>query len=59
MIETGHELSELASDLVTMPQTLVNVRVREKRPVAEVPLIAAAIARVEAAQGGRGRLLVR
>ena len=59
MAETGRELSDLAGELVTFPQTLVNVRVREKKDVATVPEIAAAVARVEAALDGRGRLLVR
>jgi phosphoglucosamine mutase len=59
MAETRRELADLVSELVTFPQTLVNVRVRDKRPVDSVPEIAAAMARVEAAQGGRGRLLVR
>ncbi|HSG00992.1 MAG TPA: phosphoglucosamine mutase [Vicinamibacterales bacterium] len=59
MSRTGRELSELAAELVTYPQTLVNVRVREKVPVASVPEIQSAIARVEAAQGGQGRVLVR
>lgn len=59
MSRTGRELSELAAELVTYPQTLVNVRVREKLPVASVPEIQSAIARVEAAQGGKGRVLVR
>ncbi len=59
MAETGRELADLAGDLVTFPQTLVNVRVREKTPVAEVPEIQAAIGRVEAALEGRGRVLVR
>ncbi|HEX7778795.1 MAG TPA: phosphoglucosamine mutase [Vicinamibacterales bacterium] len=59
MAETGKELAELASGLVTLPQTLVNVRVREKRPTETVPEIQAAIARVEAAVAGRGRVLVR
>ena len=31
MAETGRELGDLAGELVTFPQTLVNVRVREKR----------------------------
>src|SRR5688572_32956427 len=31
MAETGRELADLASELVTFPQVLVNVRVREKR----------------------------
>jgi len=44
---------------VTFPQTLVNVRVREKPPIETVPAIGAAIARVAAAQDGRGRVLVR
>lgn len=59
MAETGKELAELASALVTYPQTLVNVRVRARTPVADVPEIAAAIARVEAALDGHGRVLVR
>jgi phosphoglucosamine mutase len=59
MAETGRELSDLAGDLVTYPQTLVNVRVREKRDVYEVPAIAEAIRRVEDALDGNGRLLVR
>ena len=59
MAETGKDLAELASGLVTFPQTLVNVRVREKRPTETVPEIQAAVARVEAALTGRGRVLVR
>jgi len=59
MVRTGRELAELAGELVTYPQTLVNVRVREKVPVASVPEIQASIARVESALGGRGRVLVR
>ncbi|MEZ5317727.1 MAG: phosphoglucosamine mutase [Vicinamibacterales bacterium] len=59
MAETGRDLSDLADALVTYPQTLVNVRVRHKTPVAEVPEIRAAIADVEAALAGRGRVLVR
>jgi phosphoglucosamine mutase len=59
MVETKRELADLARDLVTYPQTLVNVRVREKRPVEDEPVVAAAIRRVEAALNGNGRLLVR
>jgi len=59
MAESGRELGDLASDLRTFPQTLVNVRVRDKRPVADVPAIREAISRVEAALAGRGRVLVR
>lgn len=56
---TGASLSSLASALVAYPQTLVNVRVRERREVRAVPAVAAAIDRVEARLAGRGRLLVR
>jgi len=59
MATTGRDLHDLAGELQTFPQTLVNVRVREKMPVAAVPEIQAAIARVEAALDGRGRVLVR
>jgi phosphoglucosamine mutase len=59
MAETGRELADLAADLVAYPQTLVNVRVREKVDVTTVPAVMAAMDRVERALGGRGRLLVR
>jgi phosphoglucosamine mutase len=56
---TGRTLSDLASDLTSYPQVLLNVHVREKVDLASVPAIAAAIARVEARVAGHGRLLVR
>jgi phosphoglucosamine mutase len=59
MAESGRELHDLAADLVTFPQTLVNVRVREKVDVTTVPAVAEAMKRVEQALAGRGRLLVR
>jgi phosphoglucosamine mutase len=59
MADTGRELADLAGELVTYPQVLVNVRVREKKDLASVPAIAAAMARVERELDGAGRLLVR
>jgi len=56
---TGRSLAELSSDLVSYPQVLLNVRVRERRDLNTVPAIAAAIARVEARVQGQGRVLVR
>jgi phosphoglucosamine mutase len=56
---TGRSLADLAGDLVSYPQVLLNVRVREKLDLASVPAVAAAIARVEARVAGQGRLLVR
>jgi len=59
MAETGRELGDLASDLVTYPQVLVNIRVREKRDLRSVPAIAEALDRIEGRLAGGGRLLVR
>ncbi len=56
---TGRTLADLAGDLTTYPQVLLNVRVREKKDLRSVPPIAAAIARVESRVAGQGRLLVR
>jgi phosphoglucosamine mutase len=57
--DTGRELSDLASQLVTYPQVLVNVRVKQKRELHSVPAIASIMDRVEARLGNEGRLLVR
>jgi phosphoglucosamine mutase len=59
MADTGRELSELAAQLVTYPQVLVNVRVKEKKDLRGVPAVAAAMDRVEQRLAGHGRLLVR
>ena len=59
MAESGRELADLASELVTYPQVLVNVRVRAKQDLAAVPPIAKAMAQVEQRLAGEGRLLVR
>jgi phosphoglucosamine mutase len=59
MNATGKELSELAGALVTYPQILVNVRVRERADYMKVAGIADAIARVEARVNGQGRVLIR
>lgn len=59
MADTGRELADLAGELVTYPQTLVNVRVREKKDLSLVTPVAEAVASVEARLAGHGRLLVR
>ena len=56
---TGRSLAELADDLVTYPQVLLNVRVRERVDLQSVPAIAQTIQRVEARIADHGRLLVR
>jgi len=57
--QAGKGLDELTADLKVYPQRLVNVRVREKKALTEVPLIAQEIKRVEDAFAGTGRVLVR
>jgi phosphoglucosamine mutase len=62
MARTGRTLADLASDLTSFPQVLLNVRVRERVDLQTVPAVAAVIAEVEsrvARQGGQGRLLIR
>ena len=59
MAASGRELADLADDLTTYPQVLLNVRVREKANLASIPQVAAVMARVEDRLGGNGRLLVR
>jgi phosphoglucosamine mutase len=59
MAETGRPLADLAGELRTFPQVLLNLRVREKRDWMTIPAAARAVADVEARLAGRGRLLVR
>jgi phosphoglucosamine mutase len=59
MAETGRELADLASELVTFPQVLTNVTVRERKDLLSVPEIKAAMELVEERLAGQGRLLVR
>ena len=59
MQRTGKRLSELASLVETYPQVLLNVEVREKRPIEEVAPVVSAMEKVETELGDRGRLLVR
>jgi phosphoglucosamine mutase len=55
----GMGLDELTADLRVYPQKLVNVRVREKKSLADVPSVAREIQHVETAFAGTGRVLVR
>jgi phosphoglucosamine mutase len=52
-------LAQLTADLKTFPQIIVNVRVREKRPLDSIPAVAAAIAAAEAALADTGRVVIR
>lgn len=52
-------LDELSAELTVFPQLLVNIRVREKRPLDELPGVAEEIRACESALDGSGRVLVR
>src|SRR5262249_58873273 len=55
----GGRVADLAADLVSYPQVLLNVRVREKADLTTIPSVAAVIGHVEGRVAGQGRLLVR
>jgi phosphoglucosamine mutase len=59
MQEMGAKLDSLTGGFTRYPQVLVNVRVREKRPFAEVESVARAARETEAQLGDSGRLLLR
>jgi len=59
MIRSGQSLSQLVSDLKTLPQIIQNVRVREKVPFGEIPGIQRAIDSAEQELNGNGRVVVR
>ena len=54
-----YDLELMTADLQIYPQKLVNVRVREKKELTELPAVAREIQAVEAAFAGAGRVLVR
>lgn len=56
---SGKTLSEMTSDLKVFPQVIVNVRVREKKPLETIPSVAAAIDEANADLDGNGRVVVR
>jgi phosphoglucosamine mutase len=56
---TGKPLAELIRDLKVFPQTIQNIRVREKIPFTQVPEIQSAIESAERELDGNGRVVVR
>ena len=59
MARSGRSLAELVADLKVFPQTIQNVRVREKVPFQQVPEIQQAIVEAEQELDGNGRVVVR
>ncbi len=58
-VRAGTTLDELAADLVVYPQLLVNVRVKARRPLEELPRVMDEIRSCETELNGSGRILVR
>ena len=59
MAAAGRSLADLASDLKTYPQVLMNLRVHQKVDLKTIPEVTAVIERVESKLAANGRLLVR
>lgn len=56
---SGKHLDELVADLKVFPQTIVNVRVREKKPLEEIETVSVTIIDAEQELADRGRVVVR
>ncbi len=56
---SGKTLSELLADLKNFPQVIVNVKVREKKPLDSIASVAAAIAAAEEELKDSGRVVIR
>jgi len=56
---SGKSLSDLIADLKVFPQVIVNVKVREKKPLDTIPTVAAAIAAAERELADSGRVVIR
>lgn len=59
MQRTGRPLAELASIMQMTPQRLVNIDVKSKPPIADIPEIVKAIKAAEDELGDQGRVLIR
>jgi len=56
---TGKSIEELTADLKVFPQVIINVKVREKKPLASIPAVAAAIHAAEDELKDSGRVVIR
>jgi phosphoglucosamine mutase len=56
---SGKSIDELTADLKVFPQVIVNVKVREKKPLESVPAVAAAIRAAEEDLKDTGRVVIR
>ena len=56
---SGKTIEELTADLKVFPQVIVNVKVREKKPLEGIPAVAAAIRAAEEELRDSGRVVIR
>ena len=56
---SGQTLSQLLADLKNFPQVIVNVKVREKKPLDSISAVATAIQEAEEELQGTGRVVIR
>jgi phosphoglucosamine mutase len=58
-MEKGKRLSELKNVMSRLPQVLINVRVKERKPLSTMPSVQQTMAKVQKDLKERGRMLVR
>ncbi|HEY3706235.1 MAG TPA: phosphoglucosamine mutase [Terracidiphilus sp.] len=56
---SGKGIDDLTADLKVFPQVIVNVKVREKKPLNSIPVVAALIKAAEAELKDTGRVVIR
>jgi len=56
---SGKSIEELTADLKVFPQVIVNVKVRERKPLQSIPAVAAAIRAAEKQLKDSGRVVIR
>jgi phosphoglucosamine mutase len=56
---TGKSVDELTADLKVFPQMIVNIKVREKKPLESIPAVATAIRAAEEELKDTGRVVIR
>jgi phosphoglucosamine mutase len=59
LARSGKSVDELTADLKVFPQVIVNVKVREKKPLEGIPAVAAAIHAAEEELKDNGRVVIR
>lgn len=59
MDRSGHSIDQLTADLKVFPQVIVNIRVREKRPLESIPAVADSIRSAELELQDTGRVVIR